>query len=180
MNPIEAAVAPMKAEAVARQVAMAEEMLNKAYKILEENGFNMDVTAPLPKTTIGRGPYKEAMARRDYFRSITTYNKNAPSRRKGEPELRFPCEEAKARVLKMAEEMAASSYDAYVAKLCGKVGECLTAEVDGKLWNYSYLTVTKADGSKEMWKTQMIVNVSSLGKLFNQWPTRKMKQGTAK
>jgi hypothetical protein len=175
MNPIEAAVAPMKAEAVQRQVAAAEEMLNKAYKILEEAGFNMDVVAPLPKSTLGREAYKQAKAKRDYFRSITTYDRQHVSGRAGEPQLRFPCEEAKARVLKLAEEAAAASYDAYVAKLCKKVGECEQAKVAGWLWNYSVLTVTKADGTVEKWETQMIVNVSALGKLFNQWPTRKMK-----
>lgn len=175
MNPIEAAVAPMKAEAIARQVAKAEEMLNKAYTVLEEAGFNMDVVAPLPKSTLGREAYKQAMARRDYFKSITTYDRRQFSRKANEPELRFPCEEAKARVLKMAEEAAAASYEAYVAKLCKKVGDCEKAEIQGWLWDYSFLTVTKADGSVERWKTQMIINCSALGKLFNQWPTRKMK-----
>ena len=43
------------------------------------------------------------------------------------------------------------------------------------MWGYSVLTVTKEDGSVERWKTQQIMNISVLGLLFAQWPSRKMK-----
>jgi hypothetical protein len=39
--------------------------------------------------------------------------------------------------------------------------------------------VTTQEGEDQVWRTQMIVNVSVLGKLFNQWPTRQVgKQKT--
>jgi hypothetical protein len=38
--------------------------------------------------------------------------------------------------------------------------------------------VTKG-GTVERWKTQQIVNVSRLGKLFNQWPTRQLQRRVA-
>ena len=80
-----------------------------------------------------------------------------------------------ARFIKNSKEEAAAQYDAFVAKLIRKIGVVETAELTGNhVWSYSYLNVTKADGTKESWKTQMIVNVSKLGKLFNQWPTRKV------
>ena len=70
---------------------------------------------------------------------------------------------------------AAADFDAYVGKLTKKVGDVVSAKVEGALWQGSRLTVTKADGSIERWNTQQIINVSVLGKLFNQWPTRKQK-----
>lgn len=73
--------------------------------------------------------------------------------------------------------MASEQYNLFIRKLETKVGDHLTATLDGDhVWGYSTLTVGKADGSTEQWRTQQIVNVSVLGKLFNQWPSRKVKQ----
>jgi hypothetical protein len=80
------------------------------------------------------------------------------------------------RFITRAKEDAAAQYDSYVQKLIGKIGEVTAASLDGDhVWGFSYLTVTLPNGKKEVWKTQMIVNISKLGKLFNQFPTRKMK-----
>lgn len=78
------------------------------------------------------------------------------------------------RFIDEVKEATGGSFDAYVAKLVAKVGDCDSASVEGYLWQYSILTVTKGE-TVERWKTQQIVNVSCLGKAFNQWPTRKMK-----
>ncbi|MNE44768.1 hypothetical protein D3C80_1390130 [compost metagenome] len=78
--------------------------------------------------------------------------------------------------VKQAQENASAQYDAFIAKLEAKIGEVTAAILSGEhVWGHSILTVTKADGTTEKWKTQMIVNVSVLGNLFNQWPTRKVK-----
>jgi len=64
---------------------------------------------------------------------------------------------------------ASEQYDASVAKLVKKIGPVTDATLDGDhVWNYSILTVAKENGQIERWKTQMIINVSKLGKLFNQ------------
>ena len=39
---------------------------------------------------------------------------------------------------------------------------------------------THADGTTHQWRTEMIINVSKLGALFNQWPTRKLKPAKRK
>lgn len=78
--------------------------------------------------------------------------------------------------VKEAEEDAAKEYDLFVAKLEEKIGACVSAELAGNhVWSHSILTVTKQDGTGERWKTQMILNVSKYGKVFNQFPTRKVK-----
>lgn len=72
-------------------------------------------------------------------------------------------------------ERAEKEYTAFVAKLEIKVGTCDAAELTGDhVWGYSFLRVTKGS-DVTVWKTQQIVNVSVLGKCFNQWPTRKVK-----
>ena len=81
-----------------------------------------------------------------------------------------------AHYIKQAMEAADADYTAFVAKLEAKVGEHVDAKLTGDhVWAHSVLTITKADGSVERWKTQRILNVSSLGLVFNQWPTRKQK-----
>lgn len=73
------------------------------------------------------------------------------------------------------EKAASFEFTQYVAKLTGKIGETTAASINASpLWNGSILTITKPDGSVETWKTTMIINCSSLGKLFNQWPTRRV------
>ena len=97
------------------------------------------------------------------------------STRYGDPVIVVRCEEAINRVVAQAREAAGASFDAYVIKMVTKIGGVDSASVAGyHLWNGSVLTVTKGD-VVERWHTQQIVNCSSLGTLFNQWPTRLMK-----
>lgn len=73
---------------------------------------------------------------------------------------------------------AVASYNAWVYKLIGKIGEVSKAKLrdaDADLWGYSHLEVVSVERGPEVWKTQEIVNCSKLGKYFNQWPTRKLK-----
>lgn len=68
------------------------------------------------------------------------------------------------------------SYDAWVYKLVQKIGKPVTsADVAGDPWTGSTISVTTNDGEQQTWRTQMILNTSKLGKVFNQFPTRKMK-----
>jgi len=99
-----------------------------------------------------------------------------PTRMVSEPDTRIKSEFHEARFIKSACENAAFQYDAFIAKLDKKIGEAVSAELSGNhVWSFSVLTVEKADGSIEHWKTQMIINFSKLGKMFNQFPTRKIK-----
>jgi hypothetical protein len=75
-------------------------------------------------------------------------------------------------------EGTALHYDSYVAKMNQKTNWPVAAVFRwgvGDVWGRSDLKVTLKDGSTEVWRTQVIVNVSKLGKLFNQWPSRRVK-----
>lgn len=73
-------------------------------------------------------------------------------------------------------KQASDNHDAFVAKLTSKIGApVLSASLFGDhVWDFSNLTVETAEG-RQIWRTQMIVNCSVLGKLFNQWPSRQVK-----
>lgn len=72
-------------------------------------------------------------------------------------------------------QMASGSYDAYVHKMIEKIGKPVSgASVRGNPWSGSTLDVTCTDGETQVWSTKMIINVSVLGKLFNQFPSRRI------
>jgi uncharacterized protein YfeS len=89
-----------------------------------------------------------------------------------------PQEDINAELRKEAEEITNHDFDSYATKLAKKIDlHIISARLEGQLWSYSYLTVTvdvNGEEENQVWKTQMILNVSCLGKLFNQWPTRKV------
>ena len=73
-------------------------------------------------------------------------------------------------------QASGDSYDAWVYKLVQKIGKPVTqAQVSGDPWTGSTISVTTNDGEQQTWNTKMILNTSKLGKVFNQFPTRKMK-----
>lgn len=72
-------------------------------------------------------------------------------------------------------------FDSYVRKLEAKIGaEVAEAKLEGghgnSLWGYSLLKIRLNDGSTQTWKTQLIWNISKLGLVFPQFPTRKLKE----
>jgi hypothetical protein len=177
MTPIAAAVSPMKEAAVARSVEHAAQRIDEVLAGLEAVGMDVDQYAPRPKSFgpayPGKEQYLKQQRRRQFVESITTAVP-VPVSYPGAEKIRAKSDERVAAFLANIATAAGAEFDAYVAKLEGKVGECAAAEVRGYLWDGSVLTVTKSDGSVARWKTQMIVNCSVLGKLFNQWPTRKL------
>lgn len=75
-------------------------------------------------------------------------------------------------------KQAGLDFDAFVEKLIIKIGKATKVELITSAhnpWLNSMLKCTMTDGSVEHWQTQMIINQSSLGKLFHQFPTRRIK-----
>ena len=173
MTPIAQAVQPMKAQAQdwAEQAIRARCAMIMAR--LEECGMDSKQAFPYPSSRLSRKEYKKARALYDLCQGITTWTKS--TLRPSEPNIRKPVPAAIERKVAQWREMAAASFEAFVAKLEAKVGEhdACTMDVEGT-WSYSILRVTKGE-QVERWKTQMIINCSGLGTLYNQWPTRKLK-----
>lgn len=74
----------------------------------------------------------------------------------------------------VARRDAAEQFEIYVAKLNGKINdEVMSAALAGtSVWSESHLTVVTRNKGTQVWHTQIIVNFSKLGKIFNQFPTR--------
>tara|TARA_R110001599_G_scaffold135884_1_gene314236 strand:+ start:40 stop:606 length:567 start_codon:yes stop_codon:yes gene_type:complete len=177
---IENAVGPRKDEVVKYAEGRIRSFIAKKAAALEEANGVLDIVAPE-----GDMWTREHAARRTAWKRLVTiegvwangvWRQDARSYGRNDlPIYRMDADRCE-RVVTDAKENAAASFERYVAKLNMKCGEVVAAELsDGFIWNNSVLTVTKPDGEVEKWSTKMILNFSSLGTPFNQWPTRKMK-----
>lgn len=175
MNHIEAAVAPLKADAIERAAKAFDAHVERVLAHMEACGWDLDVAYPRANSRMSRAEYMIAQGKHGFAASLTRAAKT--SRSFNEPNIRYRADDRIAQARQGVQDATAASYDAFVAKLVGKVGDGVeAADLDGNhVWGRSTLTVRKAAGKVERWKTQMIVNVSCLGKVFNQWPSRKVR-----
>lgn len=171
INIISAAVEPLRADALARAEQRIRDWAARVEAQLAAANNDMRAYAPFPS---GNGSdYKRKLAFRKAIESIVSHA--APYIRFGQPEIVSVNAEKVERLVRDAREGASASFDAYAAKLAGKVGTIRSASVCGaSLWHGSTLTV-ETEAGVQRWHTTQIVNVSVLGKLFNQWPTRRVK-----
>lgn len=171
-SPIAKAVEPLKAEAMDRAETFAHETIKKVEEILQNSNFDLRIAAPYPKTFTNERT--QAISKYNLFHTLC-------KSREGSHMIDSPVyadinPEAVEKYIKNVREDAAIQYDEFIAKLVEKIGDVTEANLTGNhVWGHSILTVKMPDGFTEKWKTQMIINVSKLGKVFNQWPTRKIK-----
>jgi hypothetical protein len=167
-SPVAAAVEPSRAAAVQRARAFAQSLAEVTLQ-----RFAADPTLA-HRPSLAKFPGRqEHRARKSLYDRVIELISAVPGtcgkERQADP----------ARVAAFVEragESASAQFTAFVQKLEGKVGACLTAVLTSEhVWDHSLLVVTKEGGVTETWKTQQIINVSSLGRPFNQWPTRKLK-----
>lgn len=173
-TPVGRAIEPMKIEAIARARKEAAERVEKIIAEIEAASWDVATIAPFPKSWgSSREAYMSGKRRYDLYRMFVRHV--GASRRMNDPEIVVRADDRIAKFIEDCAEAAAVQYDMFAAKLVGKIGEHSEATISGShVWGYSILTVTTPAGV-ERWKTQQIVNVSKLGLLFNQWPSRKMK-----
>ena len=174
---ISAQLEPYKAECIERAAqAFLYYIENVIKPALEEGGYDIDKIAPRGSSLHeSRSSY---LHKQRYRAEISSLTESLPKQSYSpcEPTIVKLSDERVARRVQQTREAMAADFDSYVNKLSAKIGEgVVSAEITGRLWDYSTLTVTKNDGSVERWRTQQIINVSCLGKLFNQWPTRRSK-----
>lgn len=163
LEPVRISVEAHYVELLNEQLANFEEMISTAFGIknafLEKNrgGFTVQ---NLPKDFT-------------FFFEVRDY-------RAGRYETEIKRTDVADRIAARAKEAAESEVSSFSGKLAGKIdrdasGKTLvTVRVYGStLWNNSNLEATLSDGSKQLWKTQIIWNRSYLGTEFNQWPSRR-------
>jgi hypothetical protein len=156
------AVEPLRAAAIARAVERAREIAEwiLARYAAEPAAFEVPTL-----TFANKRAHAVATSNRATLCALTV---------QGEP-LRLRSDERIERFVAQAGEDASAQYTAFVAKLECKVSECDSAELLGDhVWGHSTLTVRKG-AQTECWRTHQIINVSKLGKVFNQWPSRKVR-----
>lgn len=176
MSIISQSVAHLKSESVERAKQEAQKIISEVKADLDAANWNVDETKGamlVIENSFGR-KQKKYTDRAKLINAISTHA--AATKKPSEPLYRKPSQEAEQRFIDAAANNAAAQYDAFVAKLENKIGEVKSATLEGNhVWGYSFLTVETIEGEKQTWKTQMIVNCSKLGNLFNQFPTRKVK-----
>lgn len=137
-------------------------------KKLDEAEWNIDIIVPKPNNRMSTGAYRAANNYRAFIMSLVSHKHDDP----------FVKEDLvkKVHYIDMIKDQARGDYLAWINKMTEKVGKPVQfAEVRGNPWSYSVLTVTTADGEEQVWHTQMIINTSKFGKLFNQFPTTRKK-----
>lgn len=174
-NPITAAVLPLRADAMERAEQYARQIVAEVRAELKAANNDLEKCAPYPSgMNSSRAAYMGQLAKYQLFHKLCQCR--ASSRAMHEPNFADVNSNYVAKFVKEAREDAAYQYDAFIAKLIKKIGPVQTAVLQGNhVWGHSFLTVVTETGDMQIWKTQTIVNVSKLGKIFNQFPTRKVK-----
>lgn len=172
-SPIAAAIEPLRALSVNNAECKARSIIADAHKELAAGGYDLKVVAPRPsRKLMATEEYEQMTAKRVLFASLT----DRASSSDADSEVCVQSDSAEARFIEQAKASASFEFDKYVIKMVEKVGDVTSAELDSRfsnnLWSYSILNVVTVGGEQQQWKTQQIVNVSKLGKMFNQWPTR--------
>jgi|SRR5690606_18921858 len=176
-SPIRVVVLPLLEQAQDRAEKFMRESIEGVRKALEEKGWDLEAYAPYPDSRMSRADYQLALHKRGFAQSVTKRPEGYACRRFGAPDPVVWAPEKIQAQIQLARKIAAGQYENFIYKLEAKVGPHLTASLEGNhVWGESYLTVTKEGGVKEVWHTKQIINFSKLGKLFNQWPTRKLKR----
>lgn len=173
-HPVGAAVEPLRTETLERVGREFDAYVARVGAKIEQAGGDLDVLAPPANyRTDSRAEVSRKQAQRNAIIALCSSEQVGPyNQRKTIVKLD---DERVARTRDLELAASAAQYDGFIAKLVGKIGACDSAEIDGShVWGYSVLTVRKGD-QIERWKTQQILNVSVLGKVFNQWPSRLTK-----
>jgi hypothetical protein len=176
-HPVAVLLLPMAIKAMDDREAAERKDIEALRVELEAAGMDANIVAPYPRDTYGKD-YFAKKSKYDFLNNVVT---TVSSRGRFDPRIVAMDPKAIESYIRRCRHEAGFEFEAFVYKLCGKVGTVETAKLDAEyaqgwqLWNRSTLTVTKADGTTERWFTQCIVNRSINGKLFNQFPTRKRK-----
>lgn len=174
VHPVEEIVEPFRKDAIVR----AKEVALKKIEVLKHDlnlyRFDRKAFAPYPNSMkMDMYHYQIALSKYKFVYYLTTGIKCSINRT--EPDYCVINEDNVNQFINDAMMNADQEYTAFITKLISKIGDCDSATISGShVWDFSVITVHKGNNI-EYWKTTMIVNVSKFGKLFNQFPSRKIK-----
>jgi len=168
-------VEPLRESAKDRAEKFARQYVERLMAELEASGWDARIAAPYPSSSrTTRSEYLAALSKYQMVRKLTRWANHSVACIPSNPEIVVPHEESIEQFIQEARQDADAQYSVFIAKLEGKVGAHTSAVLIGNhVWDHSILTVETPAG-KQNWKTQQILNVSKLGKVFNQWPTRQV------
>ena len=178
------AMAPSRDQFKTAIKAKLTDDLSKLESDLKAADWDFRKARPFPATNIGREAYiRMEEARRDALRWVDFANPSGSMKGPQPCTLQGTPSEREARLESKSNQLADESYQAFTFKLADKIAEAaggkevksVTHVSGGDVWGWSTLRAGLADGSEIRLETKQIINVSCLGKLFNQWPTRVAK-----
>lgn len=183
------AVQPLRDAAVAQAAERALAFLKELKAKVDAQPL-LDTLAPFPEYVSYRAPRAEHVAHtaahefRTLVRELTEELPDPNADDYSQPDMPTTVVWSEQGAQVYLERMIAKAehnFVVYALKLIAKVeadGQvAATASLSGTddLWLESTLAVTLADGTVQRWLTKMIWNVSVLGNVFNQYPTRLLK-----
>src|SRR5215510_703670 len=117
MNPIEAAVSPLRAEAVARAQQDAQALADRYLATLAAADWNLDTVAPRPRNDMSTVAYRTAQRRRNLFCMISSIDRDRMPAvvRMNTPTIHCRDDAKVATFIQQAMEAAGVAYDAFVA-----------------------------------------------------------------
>lgn len=175
---ITAALSHIEAELRTYFTNAANKQLDRVIAELERDGMDARINFDYPSSSKfrTRDAYKQQEAKYNFRCKFFKSRKCSISM--SEPDFVDLKANAREMIAAEAAKLAKLSLEGFIAKLAAKIDatgiKVETVSYEGSIApaQYSFL---KVNGGAQVWKSQMILNVSSLGKLFNQWPTRLMK-----
>jgi hypothetical protein len=152
---------------VAHAEKVGLEQYERIAKTFESHDMNLDEMAPKPNINMSRGKYQATENYRSFVKSLFDVDV--------EPYMKKSITK-KNKYIDMIEEQARADYMAWIHKMIEKIGKpVVSATATGNPWQNSRLLVNTNDGEEQIWHTQMIINSSKFGKLFNQFPSTRKK-----
>lgn len=150
----------------------AKAFVGKLLDNLKKHDWDLDRLAPYPRAM--NSDYKMMKNKRDTYQMVTKATKSSYGR--GEPYI-VQADQAKINhYVEMNVKGAEEAYRSFMAKMIQKIGKpVIDAKMTGNIWTNALLHVTTDDGEQQVWKTQMILNFSKYNKMFNQFPSRRVK-----
>jgi hypothetical protein len=177
---LDAALAPTRAAIVERVKETTIARVAAVYAKFEANEWDMSKAFPINYNSRSCKADKEAAAFASDYTRIPDGWKTSMMPREPKPRLALSEKQIAAKAEKRGERHADELLESYAHKLTAKVvkfaegREIAAVSYSGGSdpWGYSFVKVDLANGETFTLRTQVIVNCSVLGTLFNQFPTR--------